>query len=950
MYSSEKQNYKTLNNLSLKKVLFLIINLMKIKSILKLSVLCFTFGNLSAQNPWPKANNTAQPWTRWWWMGSAVDEKGLDKQLTTLSKAGFGGVEIVPIYGAKGFENKYINYLSPEWMKMLQFTTDKAKSLNMGVDMSVGTGWPIGGLQVDENDAATKMIVQTYDIQPNEKFSEKIVLKDEKQKNIKATKLDIVTAYNEKNEAFVLTDKVALDGTLNWKPISGKWTIYAVFVGKTLQKVKRAAPGGDGYTLDHFSPDATKDYLKTFDKAFGNSNYGVRSFFNDSYEVYGADWTTNFKEEFKKRRGYDLSQYIKYLVSDEESELAGKIKSDYRETMSELILNNFTDNFTNWAHSKNSKNTNQAHGSPGNLLDLYAAVDIPESETFGSTKFDIEGLKRNVEDINTKEVPDINMLKFASSAANITGKPLISNESFTWLTEHFKTSWSQVKPEAEQIFLSGINHIFYHGTTYTPADVQFPGWLFYASTNFVPENSLWPNIKGLNSYIERTQSVLQSGKSDNEILMYWPVYDQWANPKGKDMAFKIHNIEKWLHPSVFYENLEKLGKSGYSLDMISDKMIGEAKFENQNIQVSKNGGSYKVLIIPQLNYFSESTLRNILNLAQNGASVIFQNEPKNVPGFFEFEKRRNELQSLWAKIPFQQDGNLQSATFGKGKIVLSSDVEKGLEYLKIEREKLTDTGLKFVRRKFDGGKYYYIVNHTSKEINQKIPLNFIGKQIALMNPENGDFGVAEAQNNSVKVQLKSGKSLIIKASETTDNSISKWKYIEKMEAPIILNQPWQLTFNEGGPELPKSKTLDKLQPWTNFTEDASTQSFSGTGVYTTSFKLNKKADDFVLKFDKLYESAKVIINGQDAGIVWSLPFEINVGKYLKKGKNTVQIEVSNLMANRIRYMDQNKIQWRNYHEINFVNIDYKPFDASNWKVQPSGLDGEIQLIPVYFSK
>ncbi|WP_312824894.1 glycosylhydrolase-like jelly roll fold domain-containing protein [Epilithonimonas sp.] len=130
--------------------------------------------------------------------------------------------------------------------------------------------------------------------------------------------------------------------------------------------------------------------------------------------------------------------------------------------------------------------------------------------------------------------------------------------------------------------------------------------------------------------------------------------------------------------------------------------------------------------------------------------------------------------------------------------------------------------------------------------------------------------------------MKYGESLIIKASETPDNSISKWNYIEKIEALIVLNQPWQLAFKEGEPEIPKSKTLEKLQPWTNFTEDASTQSFSGTGVYTTSFKLKKKADDFVLKFDKLYESAKVIINGQDAGIVWSLPYEINDGKYLKK--------------------------------------------------------------------
>lgn len=925
---------------------------MNIQSIVKVGIFCFAFGNLPAQNPWPKPTETTKPWTRWWWMGNAVDEKGLDKQLTTLNKAGFGGVEIVPIYGAKGFENQYIDYLSPEWMKMLQFTTAKAKSLNMGVDMSVGTGWPIGGPQVDEQKAATKMIVQTYTISSGEELSEKIVLKDEKQKNLKTIKLDIVTAYNEKNRAIVLTDKITNDGSLNWKPDSGKWTVYAVFTGKTLQKVKRAAPGGEGFTLDHFSPDATKDYLKTFDKAFGNSNYGIRSFFNDSYEVYNADWTPDFKNEFKKRRGYDLSPYIRYLGSNEESEIAGRVKSDYRETLSELILNNFTKDFTDWAHSKNSKNTNQAHGSPGNLLDLYAAVDIPESETFGSSIFEIPGLRRDSADIQKSDIPDFNMLKFASSAANVTGKQLISNETFTWLTEHFKTSWSQAKPEVEQIFLSGINHVFYHGTTYTPADVPFPGWLFYASVNFVPENSMWPHLTGLNSYVARTQSVLQSGKSDNELLMYWPIYDQWANPKGKDVTFKVHNVEKWLQPAPMYENLTKLSKMGYSLDMISDKMIGGSKSESQKIQTAKGGSSYQVLIIPELTYLPETTLNNILELAQNGASVIFQNEPKDIPGNFEVEKRRAKLKSLWAQIPFQNQGeNIKIVSFGKGKIILSSDVEKGLEYLKIQREKLTETGLKFVRRQFDGGKYYFIVNHDSKEINQFIPLNYTGNQTVIMDPETGDFGVAETQNNSVRIQLKSGESLILKNSETTDSSIPKWKYTEKAGSPVNLNQNWQLTFKEGGPELPKSRNLKKLEPWTNFSEDPATQSFSGTGVYTATLNLkNKKADDYLLKFDKLYESAKIIVNGQEAGIVWSIPFQINIGKYLEKGKNTIQIEVCNLMANRIRYMDQNKIQWRNYHEINFVNIDYKAFDASNWKVQPSGLDGQIQLFPLYYSK
>ena len=77
--------------------------------------------------------------------------------------------------------------------------------------------------------------------------------------------------------------------------------------------------------------------------------------------------------------------------------------------------------------------------------------------------------------------------------------------------------------------------------------------------------------------------------------------------------------------------------------------------------------------------------------------------------------------------------------------------------------------------------------------------------------------------------------------------------------------------------------------------------------------------------------------------MWSLPFEIKIGKYLREGTNSIRIEVSNLMANRIRYMDQKKQLWRNYHEINFVNINYKPFDASDWKVLPSGIAGPVTI-------
>ena len=70
-------------------------------------------------------------------------------------------------------------------------------------------------------------------------------------------------------------------------------------------------------------------------------------------------------------------------------------------------------------------------------------------------------------DANIAE-PDLIMLKFASSAAHISGKPLTSSETLTWLREHFKTALSQCKPEVEQIFLAGVNHTFFHGSTYSP--------------------------------------------------------------------------------------------------------------------------------------------------------------------------------------------------------------------------------------------------------------------------------------------------------------------------------------------------------------------------------------------------------------------------------------------------------------------------------------------------
>lgn len=892
---------------------------------------------------WPEVTKEMKPWTRWWWMGNAVDSTNIQALLQEYQQIGFGGVEIAPIYGAKGYEDYYLDHLSPEWMAILHYTVKEADSLGMGVDLTNGTGWPFGGPQVDEAYAATKFIVGKYKLGAKQQLKEPIRSTDPKQPDAPLISL---TAYGRDHKTILLTDKVNSDGLLTWTAPDGDWELYALFLGKTKQKVKRAAPGGEGFTLDHFSKEALRQYLQPYQKAFGQQKLGVRAFYNDSYEVYGADWTEQLFATFEQKRGYDLRYYVRELVSKDSTEQIARIKSDYRQTMAEMLLENFTKPWTDWAHDHQAITKNQAHGSPGNLLDLYAAVDIPEAETFGSSYFPIPGLRRDSGDIRNVD-PDPMMLKFASSAAHVTGKKLASSETFTWLTEHFKTSWAQCKPEVDQVFLAGINHVFYHGTTYSPKEAKWPGWLFYASVNFVPSNSLWSHLSGLNQYVTRVQSVLQSGEPDNELLLYWPIDDIWHESKGDLKALKVHDIDEWLHPTDFYQQALQLQNEGYAFDFVSDDLLLRMQIKEGKWESGKHSLSYKTLIIPQTDKMPIQTLEKIIQLAKEGATVIFHSLPKDVPGAHNLESRRKDFQQRIAdlrKISGQQG-------IGKGKILVQEDLLSTLKKEQLYGEAIAKAGLKFIRRTVGSTSYYYLVNLSDKAVDEYIPLNAPGKAWYVLDPLSGRTGKAltkvEKEQTAVKLQLAAGESRILMVANKERKKEGDWVYLENQDEEIVLKGKWQLTFQEGGPVLPQARVIDKLVPWTTL-NDSILNDFSGKATYKLTFEMPAlAAKEYVLKLDTLYESARIKINGKEAGLIWSLPYLLSVGDFLQEGENTVEIEVANLMANRIRYMDRNHLEWRAYHEINFVNIDYEPFDAAKWKPAPSGLGGEVRLVPYH---
>jgi hypothetical protein len=177
-------------------------------------------------------------------------------------------------------------------------------------------------------------------------------------------------------------------------------------------------------------------------------------------------------------------------------------------------------------------------------------------------------------------------------------------------------------------------------------------------------------------------------------------------------------------------------------------------------------------------------------------------------------------------------------------------------------------------------------------------------------------------------------------------AVPPWPVVADAGPALALNGEWQVEFVAGGPELPTSLRTPALRSWTELGGEA-TQRFAGTARYRIEFEAPAQpAADWRLDLGEVRESARVTLNGQPAGTAWSVPYRLHVNGLVRPGRNVLELEVTNLAANRIRDLDRRQVPWKVMREINFVNINYQPFDAAGWPLQPSGLLGPVTLTPL----
>ena len=854
--------------------------------------------------------STAKAGTRWWWMGSAVDEENLRWNLEQYATKGIGTVEITPIYGVKGNEQNNVPFLSTRWMDLLRFCIEESNRLGIQVDMSCGTGWPFGGPDVPLEEAACKLVVV-----------DTIVNKEA----VEGLKLEAPQKEKDFARLIVQRDFPTSD--------AARRRVIALFESRTRQRVKRAAPGGEGWVIDHFDSTAVAHYLQRIDDAFTeNGTPWPATLFNDSYEVYGADWTPTLLEEFVQRRGYRLEDRLPAFIDGD-----ADIISDYRETMGELLLQNFTEQWTRWAHSHGTKVRNQAHGSPANLIDVYAAVDIPEIEGFGLTDFDIRGLRRDA--MTRKNDADFSMLKYASSAAHITGKPLTSAESFTWLTEHFRTSLSQMKPDLDLMFCAGVNRMLFHGTCFSPKEDTWPGWQFYASVDMSPTNTIWRDAQYLMQYIERCQQFLQWGQPDNDFLVYLPVRDMWhQQTQQRLMQFDIHSMAS--KAADFIRAILTIDSLGFDSDYISERYLLTTTFDGEHLRTA-TGTPYRALIIPGNCRLSPQLQHHLQALEAQGAPIIRDLSPQTLSQVAKPEALKTQLGlhliRRWCPSVFPTGSPTPASALPSPSPSAPSSLPPS--------SPLTSSST------FSPSHHYFIANLTPHDVDAYVPLAVDFRSATWIDPMTTALPYpAEIHDGQLHIQLRSGESRFL-LTDNSSNAITDNHTIDPAPASpttadtLHLRRGWRLTFLDSTPAISQTFLLDTLQTWEGL--NAETAELMGTGVYECTFSL--KSDEqarqpWQIDLGDVRESARVSINDSEIGCAWAVPFVLQVPQgVLCKGENRLRIEVTNLPANHIAALDRQQVPWRKFEDINVVDINYHSTTYANWTPMPSGLKGPVRL-------
>lgn len=708
-----------------------------------------------------------------------------------------------------------------------------------------------------------------------------------------------------KDKILDLTDKLQPDGTLNWEVPTGNWTIMR-FGRRNNGAVTRPAPlPGLGFESDKFDTVALNNHLDAYigkllrkigepdTKALG----GLKMLHMDSWEMGSQNWTPLFRKEFIKRRGYDPLPFFPVYAGNivESLEVSERFLWDLRLTSQELVLEYHAGQVKKYSHRHNLGLSIEPYDmNPTADLELGAIADLQMCE-FWSKGFGFNSSFSCIE---------------ATSIAHISGKPIVQAEAFTADgNEAWKQYPGSMKNQGDWAFATGINRFFYHTFEHKPLDENLsPGMTMGPyGVHWDRKQTWWPMVADYHRYISRCQFILQQGRTVADIL--------YLTPEGAPHVFRPPS-------SAMTEDSILPDRRGYNFDGCSPGQLYKAIVKDNQI-VFPGGASYHLLILPSQTTMTPALLEKIRSLVWDGAIVI-GTPPVKSPSLSGFPECDRIVQSiagkLWGglKTPLLQT----EKKYSKGKIILGGDFSikkanelypsydqtaKLLNGMGVKEDFKSTAPVRYIHRTSTDWDIYFVSNCTNEPIKSDCIFRKAEASPELWDPLTGKIRKLpqfSSQDGLTTVPLEFDtyqSFFIVFRKGRSDNSSEGKNFPEKTEI-ASLNGSWDVSFDPkwGGPEKVR---FDSLKDWTLRPEEG-IKYYSGIAIYSQNFDLPKDyatANNSRLYLDlgEVKNLARVLLNGQDLGVVWTNPWRVDITEAVKQKGNTVEIEVANLWPNRL---------------------------------------------------
>ena len=936
---------------------------------------------------WSNPPATYRPHTRWWWPGNAVTKEGITWQLEQMKDKGLGGVEIMSFM--KIYDQGNIEFDSPQFVEMVQYTVNECRRLGMEVSLSLGPGWNLGHSRVPDADRAKVLVVSGQDVSGGKQELTLALPQDPPYaKWNKKKPVALVAVARLPGGQLDLSRRIDLSSSVagfqEWEQNpdiqrsvdlpKGSWRLMTFWIAFTGQRCAAENYEPRSWIVDHLNKDAVRrcvevmggKYRQAFGADFGQT---VDSFFGDSFELQQdfSFWSDDLFERFEREKGYDLRPYLPLLIHGGAPETP-YVRYDFGHFLHQLGMEGTIAELSAYCEEAGIGMRQQPHYRfTAELIEASGALQRPETENS----------KHSFEPMFWHKLTTSGAWLYPSKE-----KKWVSAEAFTFVNIRYRTTMEEIKRATDLFLRDGITQFYNHGYFYSPEKEISPSRDLLWMNRISHVNTWWPWYRGLADYQARAAFLSRQGRAETDVLLYSPMPTLWSE-RAEYPCTHVRDLPFGHLPKTLIAN-------GYDFDCVNDDLLlNHAEIKNGKLVI--NGYAYSVLILPRVLCLAPETMGKVEQFVQSGGTVFALNTLPGVSnGWKNHEARDAELAAIRDRLFKPSGGDRQ---VGQGKTCFMPGCD-GFDYLKNWRpgtidwaptpplspayqkfiaalrsrltpdfelaDKSQSDGLTFRHTVINEIDCWFITNLQPHSRKTGITLKTTGKIPQIWDAMDGSFQTLEKYRFAddgriiIPVDLEPWQSqfvLLVPEGAAEVPTIGN-PTLGRPDRTIELSNPWNVSF-QGLENFQTHLTMDALEDWRDL---PGLKNFAGTATYRTEFEIqssiNNRQSAIFLDLGEVHEVASIKVNGQEVGNVWMPPYRLDISKQIKPGRNRLEIRVANLLWNYVAGLKEPKPIPENLraHYGTTWNQKYNGWNSSREHVDdkgndrlPSGLLGPVQL-------